>query len=190
MLRDHGLGPVRHFWHMEIDVGGRIEPGPTPNGIRIGPVDPSADLAAVHAVLDEAFADDWGYHPEPYERWSRGYTSSPSFDPTLWLIARDGGEPVATLAANVFGDQGWVAEVGVVPSHRGRGIAAALLRSSFATFAERGLRRVLLNVDAKNPTGATALYERVGMRVVKRWDLWERSSEAALGERETPETTA
>jgi hypothetical protein len=24
--------------------------------------------------------------------------------------------------------------------------------------------------------GATALYERVGMRVVGRWDLWERSS--------------
>jgi hypothetical protein len=33
---------------------------------------------------------------------------------------------------------------------------------------------VLLNVDAENPTGATALYERVGMRIVKRWDLWDR----------------
>jgi len=30
--------------------------------------------------------------------------------------------------------------------------------------------------DAENATGATALYERVGMRVVNRWDLWERSS--------------
>jgi mycothiol synthase len=176
MLRDHGLGPVRHFWHMEIDLGRPIEPGLAPDGIRVGPVDPSGDLAAVHAVLDEAFADDWGYHPEPFERWSGGYTSSPSFDPTLWLLARDGAEPVAALTANVFGEQGWVAEVGVVPFHRGRGIATALLRRSFATFAERGLRRVLLNVDAENPTGATVLYERVGMRVVKRWDLWERSS--------------
>ena len=35
--------------------------------------------------------------------------------------------------------------------------------------------RVMLNVDAENPTGATALYERVGMRIIKRWDLWERS---------------
>ena len=33
---------------------------------------------------------------------------------------------------------------------------------------------MLLNVDADNPTGATALYERAGMRVVNRWDLWER----------------
>ena len=43
-----------------------------------------------------------------------------------------------------------------------------------ATFAARGLRRVLLNVDAENVTGATAVYERAGMRVVNRWDLWER----------------
>jgi hypothetical protein len=28
--------------------------------------------------------------------------------------------------------------------------------------------------DAENSTGATALYERAGMRVINRWDLWER----------------
>ena len=51
-----------------------------------------------------------------------------------------------------------------------------MLRRSFVMFAERGFGRVMLNVDAENPTGATALYERVGMRIIKRWDLWERST--------------
>jgi hypothetical protein len=37
-------------------------------------------------------------------------------------------------------------------------------------FAGRGLLRALLSVDAENSTGATRLYERVGMRVVNRWD--------------------
>jgi mycothiol synthase len=32
-------------------------------------------------------------------------------------------------------------------------------------FFERGQRRVGLGVDATNPTGATRLYERAGMRV-------------------------
>jgi hypothetical protein len=41
-------------------------------------------------------------------------------------------------------------------------------------FAGRGIRRVVLAVDAQNATGATALYERVGMRVVSRFDWWER----------------
>ena len=83
---------------------------------------------------------------------------------------------MAALVAQVYGDRGWISEIGVLKSHRGRGIADALLRRSFATFAERGFGRVMLNVDAENPTGATALYERVGMRIIKRWDLWERSA--------------
>jgi len=49
-----------------------------------------------------------------------------------------------------------------------------LLRRSFTAFADRGIRRALLNVDAESPTGATRLYERAGMRVANRWDLWER----------------
>jgi mycothiol synthase len=43
-------------------------------------------------------------------------------------------------------------------------------------FAGRGLRRALLSVDAENPTGATGLYQRVGMRGMNRWGWWERSS--------------
>jgi mycothiol synthase len=176
MLRARGLQPVRHFWHMGIDLVEPFEPGPAPVGIEINEIEPDHDLAAVHAVLDEAFADEWGHHPEPFDRWFDDQVRSPSYDPTLWFLATGGGEPVGALTANEWGDRGWVNEVGVLAPHRGRGIGAALLRRSFATFARRGLRQVMLNVDAENPTGATALYERVGMRVVKRWDLWERSS--------------
>ena len=176
MLRVRGFDPVRHFWHMGIDLEGTADPGRVPDQIEIGGIDPETDLPAMHAVLAEAFADDWDYHPDPFDRWAADYASGPNYDPTLWLIARDGGKTVGALTANVSGDHGWVGEIGVLATHRGRGIAGALLRRSFATFADRGLGRVMLNVDAENPTGATALYERVGMRIIKRWDLWERTS--------------
>jgi mycothiol synthase len=174
MLEARGLHPVRHFWHMGIDLAGPVEPGRAPEGIEITVVDPQADLRSMHTTLTEAFAEDWGYHPEPFDRWAEDYAGSPNYDPTLWLQARDGAMAVGALAAMVLGDRGWVGEIGVLRSHRGRGIADALLRRSFATFADRGSARVMLNVDSENPTGATALYERVGMRVIKRWDLWER----------------
>jgi mycothiol synthase len=177
LMTSAGLRTVRHFWHMQIDPEAPFDPGPAPDGIAIGGIDPGVDLPALHAILVEAFADDWGYHPEPFDRWAEGYANGPSYDPSLWLLARDDGKPVGALTANVFGDRGWVGELGVVTSHRGRGIGAALLRRSFAAFVDRGFGHVLLNVDAENPTGATALYERVGMRIVKRWDLWERSPE-------------
>ena len=176
MLAASGLHPVRHFWHMQLDLVAGFQPGPTPAGIRISGIDPRVHLPAVHAVLEEAFADHWGHHREPLDRWAQEQTGSPSYDPTLWLLATEGGEPVGALTASVAGDHGWVDQVGVLASWRGRGIGAALLRRSFAMFAGRGLRRVLLSVDAENPTGATRLYERVGMGVVNQWDAWERSS--------------
>jgi mycothiol synthase len=109
------------------------------------------------------------------DRWAQKQAGSPSYDPTMWLLATEEGEPVGALTASVAGDRGWVDQLGVLAPWRGRGIAGALLRRSFATFARRGRRRVLLSVDAENPTGATRLYERVGMLVVNRWDWWERS---------------
>ncbi len=175
MLRARGLRPVRHFWHMQIELTGQVDPGPTPEGIDIAPMRPPDDLAVIHAVENEAFADHWGHHPEPFDSWAEEQTQRLSYDPTLWLLAREDGEPVGALTASVLGDRGWVDLLGVLAPARSRGIGAALLRHAFAAFAARGVRHVVLAVDAENATGATALYRRVGMRVVKRWDLWERA---------------
>ncbi len=45
---------------------------------------------------------------------------------------------------------------------------------AFAAFRARGLTRVGLGVDAAGTTGAVALYESVGMRVVRRNDTYEK----------------
>jgi mycothiol synthase len=174
MLRSRGLGPAHHFWHMQIDLVEPLEPGPAPDGIDIDGIDPDEDLAAIHALLDEAFTDDRSHHPAPFDRWVEEETSTPGYDPTLWLLARDTDVPVGVLTASAAQDRGWVDYLAVSASHRGRGIGAALLRRSFTMLAERDVSRVLVSVDAQNPTGATAVYERVGMRIVNAWDQWER----------------
>ena len=71
---------------------------------------------------------------------------------------------------------GWVGVLAVRRPWRRRGLGEALLRESFALFAERGKRAAGLGVDAENTTGAVALYERVGMHVVRRSDTWERTA--------------
>ena len=175
LLRAHGLHLVRHFWHMEIELPPVVDPGAAPRGIEITGLQPPDDLPRVHAVLEEAFTDHWDHQPTGFERWVEERTGSPSYDPTLWLVARADCEVTASIIGVVRGDDGWISLLGVRAPYRGRGMAAALLRRAFSLFAARGIRRVLLAVDADNPTGATALYESVGMRVVKRWDLWERT---------------
>ncbi|MBI3749234.1 MAG: GNAT family N-acetyltransferase [Chloroflexi bacterium] len=175
MLEARGLRPVRHFWHMEIDLVAPLEPGSSPAGVEIAGIDSPGDLPEVHAVLEEAFAEHWGNYPEPYDQWLDEEASGPGYDSELWLRATDGGRMVGALTGNLWGERGWVGYLGVRSAGRGRGIGAALLRESFARFAARGARYAVLNVDAENTTGATALYEGVGMCVVNRWDLWERS---------------
>jgi mycothiol synthase len=175
LLKARHLRPVRHFWHMQIDLSEPVDLGPAPRGIEISPLRPVDDLAVVHSLLTRAFVDDWDYRPEPFDRWVAEYRSRPGHDPTTWLIATDDGQPVGALIGNVSDDHGWIDELGVLPSHRSRGIGASLLRRSFATLVGRGTTRVFLNVDSQNATGATALYERVGMRIAQRWDLWERA---------------
>jgi mycothiol synthase len=175
MLRARRLRLVRHFWHMQIDLTGPFELAPAPEGVEITGIEAPGDLQVIHALLDEAFAEHWGHRSEPFDRWAEEQMGDPGYDPTLWLLAKAAGQPAGVVTGHVSGDRGWVDYLGVLAPCRGRGIGVALLHRSFAAFAGRGVQRVILNVDAENSTGATALYERVGMRVVNRWDLWERS---------------
>jgi ribosomal protein S18 acetylase RimI-like enzyme len=60
---------------------------------------------------------------------------------------------------------GWVGRLGVRRPWRKRGLGEALLLHSFNEFYQRGISKVGLGVDASNPTGATRLYQKVGMHV-------------------------
>jgi mycothiol synthase len=177
LLEARGLRLLRHFWHMQIDLDGPVDPGPLPEGIEIDAVDPGWDLTEAHAILEEAFVDDPSHTPAPFDRWIEEEASLPTFDPTLWLLARADRSPAGILTASPGDEGGSVDYLAVRAAFRGRGIASALLRRSFALFAERGFPRVLVSVDAQNVAGATRVYERAGMRTVWRWDLWERSSD-------------
>jgi mycothiol synthase len=64
--------------------------------------------------------------------------------------------------------------LGVRPRWRRRGLGLALLRHTFTEYHRRGHTRVGLGVDAENVSGAVRLYERAGMRVVRRHDTYER----------------
>ena len=104
LLAERGLRPIRHFWHMQIDFDGPVEPGTAPSGIEIGGIEPRLDLRAVHAIVEAAFADDPGENTEPFDRWAADHTTGPAYDPTLWLMARDQGVPVGALTASAGDD--------------------------------------------------------------------------------------
>jgi len=172
LLSARGYTWARRFWRMEVDLESGL-PAPTPpSGIHLRRLDPERDLPAAHRILDEAFQDHWDHVPTSFEEFLESNVHGEDFDPALWILAIDADEPVGTLSLSAHTDRGWVSDVGVLRTHRGRGIATALLQESFAEFERRGLPRVCLNVDSDNLTGAVSLYERVGMRVASSYDLW------------------
>ncbi len=175
LLTGRGYEWARRFWHMEIELDGELRAAAPPPGIELRPLDPEADLPAAHRILEEAFADHWNHTPTPYEEFLDRSIRRDEFDPSLWIIAVDAGEPVGVLTGSAHSDRGWVDDLGVRRSHRGRGIATALLRASFAEFGGRGVPRVRLAVDSDSLTGAVSVYEGVGMRVVASYDLWGRA---------------
>lgn len=172
LLGARGYEWTRRFWHMEIDLPGRSDRPAPPPGIELRRLDPERDLPAAHRILEEAFEDHWDHTPTAYEEFLDLNVRDDGFDPTLWIVAAHAGAPVGVLCGSAHPDRGWIDQLGVLRSHRGMGIATALLWESFAGFGRLGLTRVRLNVDSDNPTGAVSLYQRVGMRVVTSYDLW------------------
>jgi mycothiol synthase len=171
LLTARGFAPVRVFWHMERVLDGDVEPLEMPPGCEIRSFVHPADAATVHDVLEDAFTDHWGYEPYPRDIALEQFARR---DPGLIWVATCQGSAAGALIARALEDTGWIDDLGVRRPWRGRGIARALLRTSFAELANRGIGTVALNVDSENTTGATRLYESVGMRARRAWRVYEK----------------
>ena len=137
------------------------------------------EYRAFYEALNEAFAEHWEWHPEPFEAWfERRHDQHRDEHGPVWFVVRDGDELAAVTRndASIAGG-GYIGAIGVRPAWRGMGLAKALLQQTFGEFWRRGTTRVTLDVDAQNATGAVALYERVGMSVETSGVAFEKAIE-------------
>ena len=171
LMTSHGYRDVRHFFEMAID---QTEP-PPPVDLDVEPAR-EEDMPAFHAALDEAFQDHWEHHGSPFDEWWARHSSNPDLDLSVWFLIRD-GDQIAAVTRNEGNRNGggYIGAIGVRRPWRGKGYAKALLLHSFRAFFERGMPRVTLGVDAENPTGATHLYESVGMHVEQENVVFEKA---------------
>ncbi|HVE98868.1 MAG TPA: GNAT family N-acetyltransferase, partial [Mycobacteriales bacterium] len=132
------------------------------------------DLATVHRVITEAFRGHFRSVALPFEEWEQRHLARAD-DGAPMLLAELDGEVVGALVSSMTTPGvGWVRSLGVLPVARGRGVGRALLTHAFADFRRLGAERVSLGVDTENATGAVALYERVGMTVERRIDVYAK----------------
>lgn len=170
LFTSRGYAAVRHFFRMVVDHDAQPEEPTWPQGIAAGRLDVERDGKAFYDAIVESFAEEWGFQIRPWDEFRVRRFGAERFDATLCPVAKD-GDDIVGLCLNDWktnGEWGWVNYLAVRPRWRRRGLGEALLLESFREFFRRGERTVALGVDAQNPTGATRLYERVGMR-----PLWE-----------------
>jgi mycothiol synthase len=153
-----GWRRTRDVVRMQKDLSAGAPAPAWPEGVAVRTYT-DADAAAVHELLVEAFAGSSEEVP-PFARWHPWMTNDPGYDPDVWFLAEAGAELAGVC---LCWREGWVKDLAVRPSWRGRGLGEALLRAAFAEFDRRGLETVGLKVDSDNPTGAVRLYERAGM---------------------------
>ena len=172
--RNEGYQPLRYHWRMEIVLDGPPAEPAFPEGVELRPFIKGEHDVAVWQAQNEAWRDHWGSHAVTLEEWRRSRFEDPEFDPTLWQIAWDGDE-VAGFSLNRYRmGIGWIRTLGVRRPWRKRGLGQALLLQSFGEFYKRGTKTIGLGVDAQNPTGATRLYQRVGMYTASEYVTYEK----------------
>lgn len=166
LFESRGYREARRFYDMAIELDAQPPEPVLPEGLVVDGLRPGEERAFYDAFVD-SFQDHWDFHALPYEQWlALREGEHRDEEGPLWLVVRDGDELAAVTRneARRHGG-GFVAALGVRPPWRGRGLAKALLHATFGEFWRRGVTRVTLGVDAESPTGATHLYERVGMHV-------------------------
>jgi ribosomal protein S18 acetylase RimI-like enzyme len=178
-LERRGFRPTRTSFRMAIDLD-----GPTPDAVWPAGVQPRAfrpgDERVFYDLHQETFADSWEPIEETYEEWAHQFLIAEALAPELWTLAIANGDPAGIAICHphaVEAELGWVRILGVRRPYRGRGLGRALLLRAFAQFRRQGMKRVGLGVDSESPTAANALYESVGMRVVARFAIHEKSAE-------------
>jgi len=167
LLLAGGFEVARYFRTMERDLRDPIpEVSPTID-VRIVPYTTELS-AAVHVARDDAFRDHWGSQPLSDEQFD-GLVSG-VFVAELSFVALAGDDVAGVLLTDVNEDdwpgQGftgaYVSTVAVTRPYRGKRIAPSLLRAVLEACAQRGWDKVVLDVDAENPTGALGLYTGMG----------------------------
>jgi ribosomal protein S18 acetylase RimI-like enzyme len=170
-----GFALVRRFYDMAIELEAAPVVPPLPAGFTLEALR-TEDARPFYETLDAAFQDHWEHHSIAFDRWWEEKQRAHDFDPTLWFLIRDGSEIAAVIRNEPERNGGgYVAALGVARPWRGKGLGRALLLRTFAEFYSRGVSRVTLGVDAESPTGATKLYESVGMETESAGVVFEKA---------------
>lgn len=183
-LEELGYQVSHHYWRMVLETSTPPTPDPLPDGMRMLTYADYPDPWAVYVAEEEA----WEHIPTRagFEEWLSRETSDQFYDPSLWFLLMD-GDDIAAVAFTQAGlpenlRVGYVRSVGVRPQWRRRGLGLMVLQHAFAELVARDKTLLVLDVNAAKQNGATRLYEKAGMQVLRQIDTYTKVLGMGLGD--------
>ncbi len=177
LLEDAGMSADRWSFSMRTALDALPPPPAMPSGYELRVCDDGLATRMREAHNTAFTGHHPGFTPWTERTWEQLVTGSRSFRRDVSFVALVGEDIVGYVQSaeweSTFEATGrreaYVGKVGVVPDHRGAGIAAALLGRALAAYREAGYDEAALHVDSHNPTGALGIYQRAGFAVETRW---------------------
>lgn len=169
----HGFENIFEEHVMRRDNDQPLPDGPWPPGVAL--TNWQANLAAqFFEAYQTAFRErpgfpGWSSAAEWVESWMNDH-----FRPEWSLLARADNVPLGFLNATSNPPHGFIMQIGVIPTHRGRGLASALMVETIQRMKAAGAISVQLLVHVNNP-GAIQAYRKLGFATIGRRARYERS---------------
>jgi mycothiol synthase len=181
LFEEHGFRFAFAEDEMRLDLSHAVPEGDPPAGMTL--VAWSTERAGLFfETYGDAFRERPRFPNWSEETWRHNFASGASFREDLSLLLLEGTEPVGFVLCHVEEDAempgglGWIAQMGVRPAWRNRGLGGALLCEVLRKLQADGLGWAALEVNVDNDR-ALRLYERLGFERCRRRTSYQKATD-------------
>jgi ribosomal protein S18 acetylase RimI-like enzyme len=97
-----------------------------------------------------------------------------------WIFKNETGEDVGKMHVRLETPQsGYIHDLGVLPAHRRKGYASAMVLAIIELLRKEGCHHIILDVLSHNES-AIKLYEKCGFDITNKFNLWRLKTKDTL----------
>ncbi len=163
-LEERGIKPVQYGWWMRLDDFSLLPRSVVPLGITLRKQKDIDDLSSYVAFYNKAHCDAFEFEPYTEENVKQFFNHLRKIYDIEHHFAFEKNKLVGICYISNNPEQkiiGTINSLGILPSHRRRGIGKALMTYGIQRLREKGCKMILLSVMANNEE-ALALYKKFG----------------------------
>lgn len=177
VLERRGFSILRKYWLMEMNLDEITSFNlPADHSIVEVNIHERGEREKFWQIHQDSFGKHFGFKERSFDDWSELLLrNAETMRIRVWLLMIQGEATgfVETSEELIHEDTGYVAGLGVRQGFQGRGFGEILLRFAISHESSLGRRKLALNVDTGNESGALRLYEKVGMKPISEWHQYE-----------------